>query len=160
MLSLTTSVIVLNNLAVSQVSPSTQTTHLEKNVFGLGLSAGLTSGFGISFRQHFPSEFSYQFIGGIIKTDTRLHYNLGSEIQYDVFHGTTTRFFTSGGIGYFYSGESGNNYLSAPLRIGAGIGGEWSNIASFHIAGELMFTYFSDGTVLPLPQLSAHYYFF
>jgi hypothetical protein len=145
---------------IAQVSPANQSQHFQSPVFGLGLSASMVSGFGISFRQHFPSELSYQVVGGIIKTDTHLHYNLGGELQYDVFHGEATRFYTSGGLGYFYSGEEGNNSLSAPLRIGIGIGGEWSNLASFHFASALMFTYFSDGTVLPLPQISAHYYFF
>jgi len=133
----------------------------EKSVYGVGLSAGLVSGFGLSFRHHFPFDFSYQIVGGIISADRNLHYNIGGEAQYDLAHSETIRFFVSGGIGFFYSGESGNNGLSAPLRAGIGIGGEWLSLLSpVHISGEVLFTFFSDGTVLPLPQLSAHYYFF
>ncbi len=132
---------------------------LERSVFGLGLSAGYVSGFGLSFRHHLPSVVSYQIVGGIIKTDTRLHYNIGGEIQVDLVRGETTRFFVGWGMGYFYSGESGHNELKGPFRAGIGIGGETFRQESFSLSGELLFSYFSDGTILPLPQVSAHYYF-
>ena len=148
--------------AQAQVSPVPENAgrHLDRTVFGLGLSAGVASGFGLSFRQHFPSDFSYQIVGGIIKADTKLHYNIGMEVQYDVVHGDKTRYFVGGATGYFYSGPTTQNDLSGPFRLGGGIGGEWSNVAPFHLAAEVLFTYFSDGTVLPLPQVSCHYYFF
>ena len=133
---------------------------LGQAVFGLGLSAGYVSGFGLSFRHHLPSVISYQIVAGIIKIDTKLHYNIGGEMQFDLVRGETTRFFVCGGMGYFHSGESGNNDLDGPFRVGLGIGGEVVRAESFSLAGELMFSYFSDGTVLPLPQVSAHYYFF
>ena len=92
--------------------------------------------------------------------DTKLHYDIGGQVQYDLVRGETTRFYACGGMGYFYSGESGHNDLNGPFRLGAGIGGEKGRLESFSFSGELMFTYFNDGTVLPLPQLSAHYYFY
>ena len=137
-----------------------QPKELGKTVFGLGLSAGVVSGFGLSFRHHFPSEISYQVVAGIIKVDTKLHYNIGGEAQYDLARGSVTRFFAVAALGYFYSGESGHNDLHGPFRAGIGLGGEWGQIEPLHLSGELLFTYFSDGTVLPLPQVSAHYYFF
>ena len=133
---------------------------LGQSVFGLGLSGGLVSGIGLSFRHHLPSVLSYQVVGGIIKVDTKLHYDVGTEIQFDLTRGESTRFFACGGIGYFFSGESGNNELDGPLRMGIGIGGEVMRVESFSFSGELMFSYFSDGTVLPLPQVGAHYYFY
>lgn len=137
-----------------------QPTKLGKTVYGLGFAVGFGTGLGVSFRHHFPSELSYQIVGGIIKVDTKLQYDLGAEAQYDLIRGGKTRFFVAGGFGYFYSGESGSNNLSGPFRIALGVGGEFSNIRMVHITLEGMFTYFSDGNILPLPQVSAHYYFF
>ncbi|MBI4548329.1 MAG: hypothetical protein HY707_10135 [Ignavibacteriae bacterium] len=153
--------IVFQCSAQVSVPRENQSALSERSVYGVGFSAGLVSGFGLSFRHHFPYEFSYQLVGGIISVDRNLHYNLSIEAQYDLAHSAATRFFAGGGVGFFYSGESGHNNLSAPLRVGVGIGGEWVNIFSpVHLTGEILFTYFSDGTVLPLPQASVHYYFF
>ena len=142
------------------VPDQNQPTKLGKNVYGLGFAAGIGTGLGISFRHHLPSEISYQIVGGIIKIDTKLYYDIGLEAQYDLMRGESTRFFAGGGFGYFYSGESGSNTLSGPFRITLGVGGEFSNIRFVHLTLEGMFTYFSDGTILPLPQMSIHYYFF
>ncbi len=133
---------------------------IDRSVFGLGLSAGLASGFGLSFRHHLPGPVSYQVVGGIIKLDRRLHYDIGAELQADLVRNDAIRFFAGGAGGYFFSGEVGHNDLSAPGRIGLGVGGEWNNIPPFCLTGELLFTYFTDGIILPLPQVSAHYYFF
>ncbi|MBI1805688.1 MAG: hypothetical protein HYR76_01400 [Ignavibacteria bacterium] len=154
-------VVLVVSSSHAQVSkPKEGSNQIDRSVFGLGFSAGLASGFGLSFRHHLPGDVSYQVVGGIIKVDRKLHYNLGVELQYDLVRGESTRFLIAGALGYFYSGEDGKNDLAAPFRIGFGIGGEWKNLESFHVAGEFLFTYFSDGTILPLPQLSAHYYFF
>ncbi len=142
------------------VPDQNQPTKLGKTVYGLGFAAGFGTGLGVSFRHHLPSEFSYQVVGGIIKVDNKLQYDVGLEAQYDLVRGETTRFFTAGGLAYFYSGESGTNTLSAPLRIALGVGGEFSNVRLVHVTLEGMFTFFSDGTILPLPQISIHYYFF
>jgi hypothetical protein len=148
--------------ARAQVAPERQDAgrRLLTSVYGLGFSAGLASGIGLSFRHHLPLEFSYQVIGGIIKTDTKLHYNIGVELQYDAMRGVESRFFAVGALGYFYSGDAGRNDLRGPMRMGAGVGGEWNNRTPFHIGAELLFTYFSDGVILPLPQICGHYYFF
>ena len=140
--------------------PNQPQTKIGTSINGLGLSAGAASGFGLSFRHHFPGDFSYQVIGGIIKDNKDLLYNIGGEGQYDFVRGETTRFFGSLALGYFYRGESGSNKLEGPFRIGLGIGGELMKLQPFCIGGELLFTYFTDGTILPLPQISAHYYFF
>jgi hypothetical protein len=133
---------------------------MRQDVFGLGLFAGPTTGIGLSFRHHLPSTFSYQLTGGIIKVDKKLSYAVGGEGQVDLVRGQSTRFFAAGGLGYYYSGSSDQNEMAGPARVGLGIGGEvWAN-ASLHATVELMFTYFTDGTVLPLPQFGIHYYFF
>ena len=141
------------------VPDTNQPTKLGKTVYGLGFSAGAGTGLGVSFRHHIPSEFSYQIVAGIIKVDTKLHYDIGLEAQFDLVRGDWTRFFAGGGLSYFYSGESGNS-LNGPFRVALGVGGEFSTIRLVHFTLEGMFTYFSDGTILPLPQVSIHYYFF
>ncbi len=142
------------------IVPEGGSVQTDRSIFGIGLSGGVASGFGLSFRHHLPGSYSYQLIGGIIKADEKTLANAGMEIQYDFVKGEETRFFGSGAMGYFFNGPSGENELSAPLRIGLGVGGEWRNLRPFHLAAELLFTYFSDGTILPLPQMGVHYYFF
>ena len=133
---------------------------LRENVYGLGLAVGACSGIGISFRQHFPGLVSYQFIGGILKVDTQTSYAFGAELQYDFVRGAGVRFFAAGALGYYYSGDRRGNDIEAPGRIGAGIGAEVPIQGGFQISGEMLFTFFSDGNVLPLPQVSMHYYFY
>jgi hypothetical protein len=133
---------------------------LSANVFGLGLAAGAASGLGLSFRHHLPSVASYQLTGGIIKVNDRLSYSIGAEVQFDLARGPVSRFFVGGGAGYYYSGTSSHNEMVGPARLGVGIGGEYAGGAGLHVSGDLMFTYFSDGTVLPLPQIGLFYYFY
>lgn len=135
-------------------------TQLGRTVYGLGFAGGPATGLGLSFRYHMPSAFSYQIVGGVIKVDTKLMYDIGGEAQFDLVRGDETRFFAAGGVGYYYSRDSRSNDLKGPFRVGLGIGGEFSHIQVLHITVEGMFVLFSDGTILPLPQLSLHYYFF
>lgn len=152
--------LVLQTISSAQVAEPAQTTEsIERSVFGLGLAGGVASGFGLSFRHHLPGDFSYQIIGGVIKADNRTLLNVGSELQYDFVRGESTRFYGAGALGYFYRGRSSNE-LDAPIRFGLGIGGEFRKIEPFNVGGELLFTFFNDGTILPLPQISVHYYFF
>jgi hypothetical protein len=143
-------------------SGSTQPVALGRTVYGLGATVGMAGGIGISFRHHFPSVMSYQLVGGIIKPDARLSYDIAFELQADIMKGSSNRFYAAGAWGYYFTGEGGQNELTAPWRVGLGVGNEWANIntSQFHFAVEVLLTYFSDDTVIPLPQLSAHYYFF
>ena len=132
---------------------------LSTNVFGLGLWGGPATGLGLSFRHHLPSQLSYMVTGGIIKVDDRLSYDIGAEAQFDLVRNSTNRFFVAGGVGHYYSGRNGNE-MDAPTRVGVGIGGEFAVTPGIHTTVELMFTFFSNGNVLPLPQLGFHYYFY
>jgi hypothetical protein len=133
---------------------------LEESVFGLGFAGGAASGIGLSFRHHLPGELSYQATGGIIKVDGNLHYSIGAGAQYDLIRTSLTRVFFGGGLGYYYSGDNGDNELDAPARMGLGVGGEMEVSSGFHVIGEALFTYFTDGTILPLPQVGVYYYFY
>jgi len=135
------------------------TMEVTRSIYGLGLSAGVASGFGLSFRHHPPGFFSYQIVGGVIKVDDKTDYNIGGELQFDMTRGDRSRFFADASTGYFYSGNNGND-LAGPYRLGLGLGWEWGNFDPMNMSAELLFTYFSDGTILPLPQVALHYYFF
>jgi hypothetical protein len=142
------------------VLPEKSPAGLRENVFGLGFFGGPATGLGLSFRHHLPSAFSYQITGGIIKANGRLRYDIGAEAQYDLARTASSRFFVAGGFGYYYAGASGTNEMEGPTRIGLGIAGEFATTAGLQTTVEVLFTYFSDGTVLPLPQLGFHYYFY
>lgn len=130
------------------------------NVFGLGIAAGAASGLGLSFRHHLPSVMSYQLTGGIIRVNDRLSYDIGMEVQFDLARGPVSRFFVGSGAAYYYSGSASHNDMAGPARFGVGIGGEYAGGSGLHVSGNLMFTYFSDGNVLPLPQIGLFYYFY
>jgi hypothetical protein len=138
--------------------PSSQSTRIHQNVFGLGFFGGASGGFGLSFRHHLPSPLSYQITGGILKVGGKLRSDIGGEVHYDLARGTGTRFFVAGGLAYYYSGDGGNE-MKAPTRGGFGLGGEWVMSGGLHFLAEGMFTFFSDGTILPLPQIGFFYYF-
>ena len=149
------------DFGLAQVTTSglTKAENLDKTVYGLGFSASAASGLGVSFRAHLPSKSSFQGVFGIIKTSNKLYLSIGGEFQYDLVRGNLTRFYVSGATSFFYEG-SGGNEIGGPFRIGVGVGGEFNIRESFHVSVGGAFVYFSDGTVLPLPQVSAHYYFF
>ena len=148
------------SLSSAQVSTSglSNAKSMNESVFGLGGAVGWNSGIGISFRAHLPSKTSFQGVFGIINASGKLSMTVGTEYQYDLVRGNTTRFYAAAGVGYFYSGTSSNE-LSAPVRIGGGLGGEFNIRESIHVSVGGMFVFFSDGDVLPLPQIAAHYYF-
>jgi hypothetical protein len=152
-------VFVSSSLAQITTSGLSKAEDLNRPVYGLGLSAGWASGVGLSFRSHFPSKSSLQAVFGIIKTSDKLAMSLGGEYQYDLVRSNATRFFITGTLAYFYHG-SGFNEVDGPFRMGGGIGGEFHAQDALHITVEGVFVYFSDGRVIPLPQIAAHYYFF
>ncbi len=132
---------------------------IHENVFGLGIAGGAASGLGLSFRHHLPSIISYEINGGVIKVDDRMLYDIGGQLQVDLSRTHTTRFFVAGAFAYYYAGSANHNEMSAPERVGLGLGGEMYSGSGLHATLELLFTYFADATVLPLPQVGVHYYF-
>ena len=151
----------ITSLANSQVTipGAGEATQLKRSVFGIGLFGGPSSGLGLSFRHHLPSALSYQVTGGVIKVDEKLYYAIGGEVQYDFILGSSSRIFALAGGGYYHAGESDHNELDGPARIGLGVGGEFRVLESIHGIAEVAFTYFTDGTILPLPQIGFYYYF-
>ncbi len=149
----------ITSAASSQVvMPSGQTTTIRQHVFGLGFFGGASGGLGLSFRHHLPSPLSYQITGGIIKVSDKLRSDIGIEVHYDLARSSGARFFVAGGFAYYYSGKDGNE-MKSPTRAGLGLGGEWVMSSGLHFLAEGMFTFFSDGTIFPLPQVGFYYYF-
>lgn len=158
-LGLTVALISFQSTAQVSTSGLARAESMGRAVYGLGFAAGYASGVGISFRSHLPSKSSVQGIFGIIKTPSTLYMSIGGEYQYDLVRGNATRFFAVGSTGYFYRG-SGSNQVNGPFRVGAGIGAEFNLHEAIHLTLEGQFVYASNNTILPLPQLAIHYYFF
>ena len=158
-----TVIVVLSGFAVASAQVSTaQLSNAEglgRTVYGIGLAAGPASGIGVSFRAHLPNKSSFQGIFGIIKTSDKTSLSVGGEYQYDLVRNSTTRFFFGPAASYFYNGSS-HNEIAGPVRIGIGLGGELNVKDVFHVTIEGMYVYASDGSILPLPQIAAHYYFY
>ena len=152
-------VLSLPALGQTEMPDRSKPTGFRDEVFGLGFFAGPVGGLGVSFRHHLKVPFSYQVTAGIIKADKRLLYDVGAEAQYDISRSERGRFFVGGGLGYFYSGESNGNDLKGPFRVGLGGGGELGISPVLTGILEVQFTYFSDGNIIPLPQVGVFYYF-
>lgn len=132
----------------------------EQGVHGIGFSGGPASGVGISYRYHTDGKASLQGVIGVFKPKTsNTLYSFGAEYQQDLTRSNSARFFFDGASSYIYNGAGVNNY-SAPFRFGLGLGGEFLLQDAVHFTFQGLFTYFSDGTILPLPQLAIHYYFY
>ncbi len=153
--------VVLPVVLYGQVSVSgeNRAEGFDKPVYGLGFSGGPASGVGLSFRDHFPGKLSLQLVFGILKDKVNTFVSTGAELQYDLVRGSTTRFYFGPGVGYFYNGSKSNTF-EAPTRVGIGLGGEFNIRDALHLSVEGMFVFFSDGSIIPLPQASIHYYFY
>ena len=154
-------ILLFLNVVDAQVTASTSKGEaFNSGIYGLGFSGGTASGAGVSVRYHTTGKSSYQFVGGVFRpksSDTFMSF--GAEYQYDLIRSNSSRFFTELASSYLYNGSGGNNY-AAPWRAGLGLGGEFSIQEGVHLTFQALFTYFSDGTILPLPQLAFHYYFY
>ena len=136
-----------------------------ETVYGVGLYGGLLSGTGVGFRYHPAGRFGYQIVAGILSLGDATPFDVGVEAQFDFDARGLSRFYAYIGAGYYDNGETDDpntseaEKLEAPLRIGIGIAYEWpiSSKMVFNISGA--FTYFTDGTILPLPQAGIFYYF-
>ncbi len=131
-----------------------------KSVYGLGFSIGPASGAGVSYRLHTEGKSSLQAVLGVFKPkNTDTFYSFGVEFQQDLTRSSSARFFFGAASSYYYNGAGGNRY-DAPFRFGAGLGGEFLLQDAVHISFQGLLTYFSDGSILPMPQVAVHYYFY
>ncbi len=137
-----------------------------KTLWGVGGYGGLLSGIGLSVRFHPAGRFCVQLTGGAMKFN-ELMYNAGLEAQFDFDSKGRSRFYGYLGGGYYNivrefdknGTKEKENRLAAPARLGLGIAYEWAISEKLVFNLNAAFTYFTDGTILPLPQIGFYYYF-
>ncbi len=155
------SLLIPFSVASAQVTAETSKgANFNQGIYGLGFSGGAASGVGVSLRYHTIGLSSYQLVGGVFRpksSDTFV--SIGGEFQRDLVRSNSSRYYFAASTAYIYNGDS-TNIIVAPFRAGAGLGGEFLVQEGVHFSFQALFTYFSDGTILPLPQLSFHYYFY
>jgi hypothetical protein len=132
---------------------------LSSGALGLGFFASPAGGIGLSFRHHLPGRISYQVTAGVIKSSSHASYCVGGELQYTLVRAPGHRVYVAAATGYYYSGPPEQNNLEAPWRFGLGVGGELPIGGGFTLMGDLLFTYFSDGALIPYPAGGVFYYF-
>lgn len=145
------------------VKPIEQNIFQTSNLWGVGGYGGLMSGIGLSCRYHPIGRVGFQLTAGAIKFDD-LMYDFGLEAQFDFDSQGRTRFYGYIGGGFYNytkqdSGKAKENRLKAPGRLGLGIAYEWAVSEKLVFNANLAFTYFTNGDILPLPQIGIYYYF-
>lgn len=179
-------------MSVSDVSAQTVITAGEagvqrvfaNNFFGVGFGGSFVSGVGLTLKDHFAySPVSFQVTGMPFKIGDFQMYDIGGEIQYDLFL-AETRLYLVGGAGYYYfstapsknyasaNGLGGNNStttvtsttstneLNDPYRIGFGLGYEIPYGRNVGMSLNLMFTAFlPSGDIIPTPSIGFIGYF-
>ena len=131
----------------------------KSDFWAVGLQAGVLSGSGLGVRYHPRGSFAAQFVGVGIRIGDVTTYNFGAEGQFDLDNNGRSRFYTYLGTGVYSWSNEGEEKLEGQWRLGLGIAYEWSVSAKLIFGANGAITYFSDGTILPLPQIGLFYYF-
>lgn len=150
-------------LSISSQSQAQLTEHedyyLTKSHWGVGLQAGLLSGMGISVRFHPHERYGFEFNAGAWKGSDNLLASFGAEAQYDFDWSGRSRFYGFVGMGYYQNGKDDPDDLEGPFRAGFGAGYDWDISSAVILSVELGVTWFTDGPILPLPQVGISYLF-
>lgn len=146
--------------------------YMQKARWGVGAQAGLMSGMGVGVRFHPQGRFQVQIAGGAISGGEGLAAAVGIEGQLDFDWRDRSRFYGFVGMGYYTNGEDEltiedgtwapgkeDPRLDSPFRAGVGLGYEWDISNTLIFSASVAFTYFSEGTFLPLPQIGVYYLF-
>lgn len=120
----------------------------------IGVSASSISGSGVSYKYRAESGFAFKLTGFAyyLQTEeenqnfdnTEFWYNVGSELQYDIFNPNQGRLFVFLGASYRFSNdEYSNNEFDEEYRfsIGPGVGYEYYFWERLSINAELGFNY-------------------
>jgi len=158
---------ITNTLSFSQTETTKDSTAQQRtNVFGekarwgVGLHAGLLSGWGLGVRYHPIGRMSLQAVGFAWKTSDYLISSFGVEGQFDLDIMDWSRFYTYVGTGFYSNGKSNGDELKSPFRVGAGIAYEWGITGKLVLNLNLGFTYFARSSEFwPSPQSALVYYF-
>ena len=154
------------------------------NYMGVGFSASFVSGVGLTLKDHLPySPIAIQITGMPFKDGNVGMYDIGAELQYDLFLGYT-RLYLVGAAGYYYyndgstnsnnqngfgfnnnnnnsnANNSSGNELNDPYRLGFGLGYEIPYGRNVGMTLNLMFTAFMpSGDIIPTPSIGFVGYF-
>jgi hypothetical protein len=131
----------------------------EKDMYAVGLQAGLMTGTGVAVRFHPMGRWGFQVVGGGMAGNVTSAYSFGAEVQFDFEADRRARFYCYAGGGFYAFKKHGDDKLESPSRFGVGIAYEWgvSRKLVFNVSGAL--TYFENGNFFPTPQIGMHYYF-
>lgn len=130
--------------------------------FGLGLQAGFATGVGISLRYTSPQRMAGEVnLGYITAGENRAFYSFGAEFQYQLDNSLDSRLYALSGLGYYADEKANGNALSAPTRLGIGVGYEayLSRSTAFDVEVPLTFFFGDRITLLPTAQLGFIFYF-
>lgn len=120
--------------------------------WGLGASAGITSGFGISTRKHFKNRWGAQMTGVYLPLAREHWLSLGGQAYYTILHGKIARFYGLAGVQLMSSKDrlatasspANNSYTTPPesswdhhLFPGLGLGLEFHFTRTFGWAIEV-----------------------
>jgi hypothetical protein len=154
------------SLSVSANAQTTETSadagrqvRYAQNIYGIGLYGSLTSGMGISFKQHFANvPIAYQLTAAAIKFSGVTLWDFGFEFQYDLAT-DQNRLYAIAAAGVYHR-ASDHVETQDPARFGLGVGYEISQSRSIGVSFALIITDFQpSGDILPLPSIGLHYYF-
>ena len=154
----------------AQAQSSDNDYYMSSARWGVGAQAGLMSGMGVGVRYHPRGRFGLQIAGGGISGGEGLAAAVGIEGQFDFDWRERSRFFGFIGMGYYTNGEEELTFeewqqgkedprLESPFRAGLGLGYEWDISRMLIFTANIVFTYFSSGSFLPLPQIGLYYLF-
>ncbi|MBC8124831.1 MAG: hypothetical protein H7X70_03775 [Candidatus Kapabacteria bacterium] len=132
----------------------------DENFFAIGLQAGVATGSGLAFRFSSASRFAGEIVMGYVAIRNPV-WSFGGELQYLLSNSSSYRFYALGGMSVNYVDKDGTNSLTAPARIGIGVGYEWFVSENISLGAELPITIFlkSPTEVFPTPQLHMMFYF-
>ncbi|HEY3875940.1 MAG TPA: hypothetical protein VGM92_10720 [Candidatus Kapabacteria bacterium] len=155
------------------------------NFYGVGFGASFVSGMGLTLKDHFAySPVSFVVTGMPFKIGDFQMYNIGGELQYDLYL-AETRLYLVAGAGYYYYNDGSNttdnthgvsnnnsngfntttnnstsNELSSPFRAGFGLGYEMPFGRNVGMSLNLTFTAFMpSGDIIPTPSIGFIGYF-
>jgi hypothetical protein len=162
----------IQQTTVAQDAAGDRPYYMQKAHWGIGAQAGLMSGMGVGVRFHPLGRFGVQLAGGAISGGEGLAGNVGIEGQYDFDWRDRSRFFGFIGMGLYTNGEEEltvaagtweqgkeDPRLDSPFRAGVGLAYEWDISNTLIFSASVAFTYFSEGTFIPLPQVGLYYLF-
>ena len=136
-----------------------------ETLWAIGLHGGLLSGMGLGLRMNYSQRFGFQLVGGAMTWKDKFVYSVGFEGQFDFDTAKRSRLYALAAVGFYDNGEEEpkpgdeDKRLKGPLRAGLGVGYEWAVSDKMVLMANGAFTYFSNGSFLPLPQLGIFYYF-